>query len=627
MKLDIRVLQIDLARQKETKEFVKKYIDMGKKYNYTHILFYLENAVRTPSTEFFRKEETYSMEEMKELVDYAISQGLGVIPAFENLGHQEKLFDYKELERFKEAQDGIISRPFGFKDACTSNEEFLAYSDNYITEVASIFPGEFIHVGLDEPFNFAICPRCQERIKNGETKNTLFLKHILHTHALCKKLGKRMMMWDDFFENANVAESLPRDIVMTNWNYSFISQMPKGHWTNCNKKDWFSYYDKLGFDYMFCVYANRTSSVFNLESFNKYAMNHKPIGAIMTAWERADTFYEGAFAHIAYAGELWAGNINTQEDVIKLYTDVLGSRKIAEILYDYTPNADFSNFGITEKSEVDTKIKYVTRKIGRYIIKEFEEAMQDIKDDRIYIVNDIYNVLLLGQLVAEVNEISTLVYDNYELQKDVSCFIPRVKEIKEKVLEIKARAEELWARNRPGIKSTNNKFENKYKNVLTALDSALENLAKDEKYGVVTVEYMFPEMYATAQAIVTVKHKGREEEVIYKGNLKFSGCSYDLGGIYAYRFKTRNEEIEYVKFTATGEGAMYPSYVRYTYNNEYFIPAKVTDIEGLCKDTFKILEDNTRFAMLGNDDGIEHFNKVELSIDRHSVKVEFKPLV
>ena len=35
MNLNIRVLQIDLARQKETIEFVKSYIDRAKKYDYT----------------------------------------------------------------------------------------------------------------------------------------------------------------------------------------------------------------------------------------------------------------------------------------------------------------------------------------------------------------------------------------------------------------------------------------------------------------------------------------------------------------------------------------------------------------------------------------------------------------
>ena len=61
-KIDMRILQIDLARQKETVEFVKKYAGFTKECGYNYLVLYLENAIRTPDTEFFDKEDTYTME-------------------------------------------------------------------------------------------------------------------------------------------------------------------------------------------------------------------------------------------------------------------------------------------------------------------------------------------------------------------------------------------------------------------------------------------------------------------------------------------------------------------------------------------------------------------------------------
>ena len=52
-------LQIDLARQKERVDFVKSYIDFAVQNGYNSVLLYLENVVRTPSTEYFDKEDTY----------------------------------------------------------------------------------------------------------------------------------------------------------------------------------------------------------------------------------------------------------------------------------------------------------------------------------------------------------------------------------------------------------------------------------------------------------------------------------------------------------------------------------------------------------------------------------------
>ena len=43
-------LQIDLARQKETIDYVKTYVDKAKKYGYNTIFLYLETCVRTEDT-------------------------------------------------------------------------------------------------------------------------------------------------------------------------------------------------------------------------------------------------------------------------------------------------------------------------------------------------------------------------------------------------------------------------------------------------------------------------------------------------------------------------------------------------------------------------------------------------
>ncbi len=67
-----------------------------------------------------------------------------------------------------------------------------------------------------------ICKKCKERIKNGETKQDMFYKHIMHCNDLVKSLGRQMMMWDDFFEYFDVVERLPRDIIMCTWEYSFV---------------------------------------------------------------------------------------------------------------------------------------------------------------------------------------------------------------------------------------------------------------------------------------------------------------------------------------------------------------------------------------------------------------------
>lgn len=58
--MELICLQIDLARQKETLAYVKRYIDLAKKCGYNALIMYLENAVRTEDTAFFSEQESYS---------------------------------------------------------------------------------------------------------------------------------------------------------------------------------------------------------------------------------------------------------------------------------------------------------------------------------------------------------------------------------------------------------------------------------------------------------------------------------------------------------------------------------------------------------------------------------------
>ena len=94
--MEIIAVQLDLGRQKERFDFIKGFVDNAKKWGYNTIILYIECSIRTTVTTFLDKEDTYSLEELKEIVEYIESSGLTLIPAFENFYHIEKLLQYKE---------------------------------------------------------------------------------------------------------------------------------------------------------------------------------------------------------------------------------------------------------------------------------------------------------------------------------------------------------------------------------------------------------------------------------------------------------------------------------------------------------------------------------------------------
>ena len=631
MKLDLRWLQIDLARQKESVDFVKSYADFAVECGYNGLLLYLENAVRTKDTYFFDEAETYSEDEIKEIINYAESKGLEVVPALENLGHLEKFFVYPQLEELSEITDYTVEgRGFdAYKRGacgCVTNPKLNEFLDKYLRDVCALFNSKYVHMGLDEPFDLAVCDNCKAEMKKGVSKATLFLNQVLHTYDLCKSMGKTMMMWDDFFEYADITNQLPRDIILCNWNYVFIGDEPQGHWTNRIKKDWFRLYDELGFSYVFCCYAHRASSCYNVDTFTDYAKKYSPIGAIMTTWKRSDSFYQGAYPSIAYAGARWQGKIVENQDKINLYASLLGGNKdIANLISSLHIVENGSNFNITKYCEGDYMLKLMYRDLLAYILPKINDAYmqasgreKDILIDIYDYIGEIYLKLLLQKLGVEI-------FDNYEKPlRTKEYFISQINSIKEQFDKIKQNAYYLWNKYRKGIVSYLNQFENKYVNIENRLNNLLIEVQSLNKKGVLYVELMLHDAYPTVRNAVIVKYEGEQECLIYKGSLKPSVALFEWGGCYSYRFAIENKKIEYVKFISFGEGEMCLTHFRYTLNGQKYVASGVNKIQGIVSDTNNLLYNDTRFARMGECDGVAHFNDIELSKEEHIITVKFQ---
>ncbi len=631
--MQLRILQIDLARQKENIDYIKSYFDFAAANGYNAILTYLENAVRTPDTEYFSKDETYSLAEMKEIVSYGTSIGLDIIPAFENLAHLEKFFEYPQFQKYSELNGretdgrGFGGHKYG-SCGCVSNDELRAFMDKYITDVCSVFQSKYVHMGLDEPFDFADCPTCKKRRENGETKQEIFFKHVMHCHDLIDGLGKTMMMWDDFFEYADIVERLPRDIIMCNWNYFYISEEPAGHWTNRIKKDWFRYYDKLGFKYIFCVYAHRASSIYNLETFTDYAARFNPLGAMTTAWERRDSFYFGAYPFIALAGKLWSNKIKNENDKITVYSDLLGSKEIAELILTLNASGFYGGFNEIDKViENEYYVRYTYLENLRYAVKRIRQTLPTIDGLQKDILTDIYAYVYEVFTDLSLQKLGKTWFEAYETGKvDKEYITEKLKGFYNAYEEIYQSQLKLWDKYRKGIVSYKNALQNKFDGKKQRIERLLSSVKTLSVKPVLHCELMLHDGYCTVRIEIKVKYQGEAEKVVYSGSGKPSLSGFDVGGVYTLRFVLEDSRVEYVTFAVYGEGGLFPVNFRYVANNKKYIASSVERLCGNVIDEKNILSNDTQFAVMGYNDGIAHFNDLELSKRKSTIKITFKEL-
>ncbi len=627
MELKIKCLQLDLARQKERYDYIKKYFDFAKDCGYNTVMIYLENVVKTEDTQFFLDEQSYTVKEMEEIVNYAHQIGLDVIPYLQNLSYLEKFFKYSQFSHFSEGT-GRFGGMSGTACLC-KKDEFYPFIDKYIKDVVSVFKySKYVNMGFDEQFNFAICDECMKRVRQGESKDEMLLEHILHTNELIKSLGKTMLMWDDWFEYSDIVERLPRDIILLSWHYIFMSDEPNGHWTNRIKKDWFAYYDRLGFKYMIAVYAHRASSVYNVDTFVNYAKKHNPYGAITTVWCRNDSFYEGAFPFIAYAGAMWNNRINCEADRIKVFSGLLnGDEDLAKLLLMLNVVEVFPNFDPLNYCGNDTiMLSYYRHTLG-YFTKQIKMRAAKLSGLAKDIITDIYDYMFEIYLNMRLCKLSEKIFDNYDGKKtDLPLFVGEVEEIARGYEEIRNNGRALWKKYREGIKSRENSFEQKFDTRAEKLSKIIKGLKENRRKGVLFINYTGAEFYYTVNNIIKVKYKDGDEEEIFNGALKPFESLFETTGTIGVRVAFEDKEIEYVKFAAYGEGAFCLQNLRYYAKGEKYTAYEVKVTKGKVQNAEKILYDDSRFAVFGYDDGKAHFNDIGLSREIHEVEIKFKRL-
>lgn len=632
--MELITLQLDLARQKETTEYVKSYIDFAKANGYNSILFYLENAVRTEDTAFLDESTTYSLSEMAELVRYAEAQGLIAIPGFENVGHMDKFLAHPSLSHLSECLASDDNRYYTQGPGtcgCTSHADFYPFIDKYVEDVLSIFPGKYVHMGMDEIFDFAICKRCAARMKReNKTKADLFCEHVIHTYDHITSLGKTMMMWDDIFEQMDVAHRLPRDIIFTNWNYHFVPEEPKGHWQGRAKRDWFSYYDALGFRYMFCTMAHPASSPFNSDSFTDYAMKYHPMGAMMTSWCHADDFYLATYPHVALAGAQWNGRIQSETDRVRVYASHVGSEECAKLLLSLQLPLFFGGewrCNVASRCEEDGFAANILRSQLAYAIEKLEGFYAEAEGLSKDILADIYAYVFRCYWSLKLCEIGTAIFRGYfTKERDFSRPFAALDALLEKHDWLKAELDQVWQRHRPGIISRDNAFENRYALLPRLVSQIKESAMKNAGGGVLTADILLHDGFGVPRCEIAVKYEGEDEPIIlYKGILKHGMHTIDIAACFTLHYAIQNKPVEYMLFTVFGEGALYPMHFRLMQNGKRLMAATAETVCGSVRNVDHILIDDTRFAAMGIEDGIAHFNDLSLSRKRHTVKVTFMP--
>ena len=210
-----RGTMLDVARHFFTLDEVKRHIDLISYYKINHLHLHLSDdqgwRIEIKSwpklTEKGSLTEVgggkggfFSQDEYKEIVSYAASKFITIVPEIDIPGHTNSaLASYEKLNCDGKLRDLYTGTNVGFSTLCNT-EYTYQFIDDVIREISSISPGPYFHIGGDE---------------SHVTKKKDYIEFINRTTAIVKKYNKKIIGWDDI----NIAD-IPTNTILQLWNYS-----------------------------------------------------------------------------------------------------------------------------------------------------------------------------------------------------------------------------------------------------------------------------------------------------------------------------------------------------------------------------------------------------------------------
>ncbi|MFH6768994.1 family 20 glycosylhydrolase [Gaetbulibacter aquiaggeris] len=204
----------------------------------------------------------YTQEEIKDVVQYALNRNITIVPEIDMPGHSmAALAAYPELSTKQESKfvnpGSKFSEWYGngtFKMLIENtlnpaDEQVYEFVDKVFTEVAQLFPGDFIHMGGDECYKgfWEEDEKVQlfmkeNNLSNSEELQSYFVKRV---EKIIQSKGKKLIGWDEILEgglaeDATVmswrgmkggieAAKLGHHVVMTPTTYSYLDYTQGDH--------------------------------------------------------------------------------------------------------------------------------------------------------------------------------------------------------------------------------------------------------------------------------------------------------------------------------------------------------------------------------------------------------------
>lgn len=230
-----RGLMLDSARHYQPPEFIRKFIDVMAvhKLNVLHWHLTDDQAWRIEIKKYPRLTDVgawrvpagpaaladidpatgkprlyggfYSQEDVRDIVAYAMSRGITIVPEIDMPGHASAaIAAYPQLASIAKPSSQVPADWGIYPNLFNVDESTLVFLEDVLNEVVALFPGEYIHIGGDEAVKdqWKASPRVQARMRELGAKDEHELQSYMvkRMEKFLSGKGRRLIGWDEILE-------------------------------------------------------------------------------------------------------------------------------------------------------------------------------------------------------------------------------------------------------------------------------------------------------------------------------------------------------------------------------------------------------------------------------------------
>jgi hexosaminidase len=271
-----RGLSDDISRGPvPTVDYIKRQLRTMASFKLNMHSFYMEHAFSSTEHPLIGPDGgSLTPAEIKELVAYAKSYHIELVPEQQTFGHLHKAL---KLEKYA----SLAETPYG--DVLSPQQEgsYKLVADWY-RELNELFPGEFFHIGADETFELGEGQSREAARTRGV--GAIYFEHLNRVRDVLKPYNRKLMFWGDIALNhPDLIGQVPKEMIVANWDYS-----PKDSYnSNINP------FKNAGLQQLVCpgvwgwnqIFPNVDASSKNIINFVRDGQSAGALGMLNTTWD------------------------------------------------------------------------------------------------------------------------------------------------------------------------------------------------------------------------------------------------------------------------------------------------------------------------------------------------------